>query len=277
MNDIIRLALKEDIGSGDITTRSIVPAKTYATAHICAKDGGVLFGMDVARKVFYTVDKRIKFNEKAKDGSTIIKGQLLAIVSGPAGSIMTAERTALNFIQRLSGVATVSRAYATAVKGTGAKVLDTRKTTPGMRLLEKQAVKAGGCHNHRVGLYDMVLIKDNHLMVEDISSAINKCKTKGFVEVEVKSFAQIEQALKYGADRILLDNMSVADIKKAVKMIKQFNKQNRTKITTEASGGITLRNIRKAALTGVDYISVGAITHSAGSLDIALDIKELCK
>ncbi len=268
IRELIKFTLKEDIGTGDITTKLILPTKSKTTALIIAKEKGILAGVDVAKQVFHLVDKTLRFIPKKRDGDKLIPKTVIATVSGDVRSILTAERIALNFLQHLTGIATQTNQFVKAVKGTKAKILDTRKTIPGLRVLEKHAVKIGGGDNHRFGLYDMILIKSNHIKaVGGIAQAMNRVEMgnrKGLpVEVETKSLAEVKTALSLNAKIIMLDNMSLKDIRKAVKM---------GKAKFEASGGINLRNIQKIAKTGVDYISVGALTHSAPALDISLKI-----
>ena len=270
---IIQLALDEDIGTGDITSRITVPRETMAEGVIVAKSAGVLSGIDVAAAVFREVEPAIVFEPLQANGSTITSGAALARVSGPARGILTAERVALNFMQRLSGVATVTASYVAAVRGTRARIVDTRKTTPGLRLLEKEAVRHGGGHNHRFGLSDGILIKDNHLAAigepDRIAKAVAAARALAphtlIVEVEVTSLDELNQALVAGADAILLDNMPVEEMTAAVQ-------QASGRVILEASGGVTLATVRAIAETGVDLISVGALTHSAPALDISLDV-----
>jgi nicotinate-nucleotide pyrophosphorylase (carboxylating) len=269
---IVDLALAEDIGTGDVTAAATVPADTAATATMLAKQAGVVFGLGVAEAVFQRVDADLQFCSLIEDGDTVEVMTIIATIEGNARSILLGERVALNFIQRLSGVATISSAYAAAIEGTGAKIVDTRKTTPGMRVLEKAAVAAGGASNHRFGLSDGVLIKDNHLAAiggpDRITKAISQARKSAphtlKVEVEVASIDEVRQALAAGADIIMLDNMSVAEMTEAVRLIDR-------QAIVEASGGITLPNVAQVASTGVDLISIGALTHSAPSLDISLD------
>jgi len=263
---LIREALAEDIGPGDVTSQLTVPLVRYARAQLVARTDGILCGIDVCRQVFLTLDHSIRLAPKLKDGARFRKHQILAEVRGRARPILAAERTALNFIQRLSGIASVTRRFVDAVRGTGAAILDTRKTTPGWRVLEKYAVRCGGGTNHRAGLYDMILIKDNHIAAAgSITAAVERCRSSRLpLEVETQSLADVKEALAAGARRILLDNMTVAQLKQAVALVR-----GRAKL--EASGGITLKNVRRVAETGVDYISVGAVTHSAPAADIALD------
>jgi len=267
--DSIILALREDLGSGDITTNAIVPAEMKISANIIAKESGIICGLLIAKLVFLSVDKTIEFTDKAKDGKFVKKGAVVATVKGPARGILTAERTALNFLQRLSGISTMTNKFVKAA-GKGVKILDTRKTTPGLRYLEKYAVKMGGGFNHRLGLYDAVLIKGNHVYIAGgVKTAVDIAKRKyGWVEVEAKTQGQVRDAVASGASRIMLDNMSVADIKRSIKLVRA-SKRN---IEVEASGGVTLKNIRSIAGTGADYISIGALTHSAPALDMNLKV-----
>jgi nicotinate-nucleotide pyrophosphorylase (carboxylating) len=263
---LIRAALAEDIGPGDVTSRLTVPVGQPARARLVARTGGILAGIDVCRQVFLTLDRSARFTPKLKDGDRFRNDQVLAEVVGQARSILAAERTAINFIQRMSGIASATRRLVDAVRGTKVVILDTRKTLPGWRAMEKYAVRCGGGTNHRAGLYDMILIKDNHIAAAgSITTAIERCRSSRLpMEVETRALADVEEAIAAGAKRILLDNMTVAQMKKAVALAR-----GRTKL--EASGGINLKNVRRVARTGVDYISVGAITHSAPAADIALD------
>ncbi len=271
---LIRSALAEDAGRGDITSDALVDSKLSGRAVIAAKNDGVLAGLTVAREVFQTVNRRITFKMLSRDGQRIRKGDKVAVIQGKVKAILTAERTALNFLQRLSGIATLTAQYVQKMKGTKARILDTRKTTPGLRMLEKQAVKAGGGENHRMGLFDMFLIKENHIKVAGgIAEAIRKAKSKRQkekIEVEVRNLSELKEAITATPDWIMLDNMSVRQMKKAVTMI--CSASSRMKI--EASGNINLRNVRKIAQTGVDFISVGALTHSAPALDLTLILME---
>lgn len=262
--------LAEDIGSGDITTLALVPAAAKTNAIIHAKDNGILAGIDVARHVFELLDKDIQFDAKLADGAALTNGSIIAEIKGNAQAILTGERLALNLLQHLSGVATSTHKLSAIAAPFGAKLVDTRKTTPGMRLLDKYAVKAGGGANHRLGLYDAMLIKDNHIQVAGgITEALNRAHdyashmTK--IEIEVESLAGVKEALAGKADVIMLDNMSIADMTEAVKII---NKQ----AVVEASGGISEATLADVAKTGVDVISVGALTHSVKALDISMDI-----
>lgn len=270
IKNLIDLALSEDIGSGDITSQALILGSLTGKAVIVAKQQGIITGLEVAKKVFQSVDSRIVFKYLKKDGERINAGEEIAIIQGKVRSILSAERTALNFLQRLSGIASLTAKYAESVKGTKAKVIDTRKTTPGMRILEKYAVKMGGGENHRMGLYDMVLIKENHIKAAGgISKAVKKARSKcgkRKIEVEVRDFKEVIEASLTETDWIMLDNMNVREMEKAVSLIRSANR----KIKIEASGGVTLKNVRTIALTGVDFISVGALTHSAPALDLSL-------
>ena len=271
------MALREDIGPGDVTSTYFVPADRQARAVALVKAEGVIAGLEVARRVFEKVDQSLKISLTAEDGEHVEHGSKVMSIEGSARSILTAERTALNFLQRLSGVATKTRSFVDAVKGTEAKVLDTRKTTPGWRVLEKYAVLAGGGRNHRMGLYDRAMVKDNHLVAEGalvrLQSAIDQLKDEKpgvEVELEVDTLEQFEAFLGLnGVDYILLDNMSNKELRTAVKM------RNDVTPYLEASGGVNLETIKAIAQTGVDYISVGAVTHSAVALDISLDFQTL--
>ncbi len=264
---IVTLSLKEDIGKGDITTNLIVNDKLKCLAIIKSKDTGVLAGNPIAELVFKKLDSRIKYIQRKKDGDTINPNDIIAEVRGSVRTVLTGERLSLNFLQRLSGIATLSQKFVNKTKGFDVKIIDTRKTTPGLRILEKYAVTVGGCYNHRFGLFDGILIKDNHIQIAgNIEKAVLKVRAKHKnkeIEVETSNINQVREALKSGANIIMLDNMTPDKIKKAVKIID-------SKAMTEASGGINLDNIGEYAKTGVDYISVGVLTHSAKSLDIGL-------
>lgn len=269
--DIIQLALDEDIGGGDITTRCFTDPDRTIEARVVAREACVLAGGAVAVEVFRRVDASLKVSDVVEDGSLLHAGYVAMRVEGRLASILTAERTALNFLQRLSGVATLTRQYVDAIRGTGAVILDTRKTTPGFRLLEKAAVVAGGGTNHRVGLYDMALVKDNHLAagvtLDDLQKSIDRAKAAGVrVEIEADTLDQVRDFLTLnGVDVILLDNMPPEILRQAVAL-------RPPGVKMEASGGVNLKTVRAIAETGVDFISVGAITHSAVAVDLALDI-----
>jgi nicotinate-nucleotide pyrophosphorylase (carboxylating) len=271
---LIDLALAEDIGTGDVTSLYFVPEDRIARAFIVARSEGVVSGVEVAQAVFRAVDAALDVAVLIPDGSRVAAGAMVLRIEGPARSILTAERTALNFLQRLSGVASLARRYVEAVAGTGARILDTRKTTPGYRLLEKAAVVHGGGTNHRIGLYDRAMVKDNHLVAEGgleaLQAAISKLKVERpgvEVELEADRLDQFEAFLRLdGVDHILLDNMSLEEMRRAVAL-----RNGRTLPQLEASGGVNLATVRDIAETGVDFISVGALTHSAPSLDLGLD------
>lgn len=273
---IVDLALDEDIGTGDVTTLATVPAGTHASGIVLAKDTGVVSGIEVARFVFARVDPSVRFEPIVADGDAVTPGTTMVRISGPARSLLTAERTALNLLQRLSGVATLTATYVAATAGTVARIVDTRKTTPGLRLLEKQAVVHGGGSNHRFGLADGVLIKDNHLAAvggpDRITKAIASARAHAphtlRIEVEVATLTEFDDALAAGADIILLDNMDTNTMREAVGRRAAAG----SSALLEASGGITLPRIPEIAATGVDLISVGALTHSAPALDISLDL-----
>lgn len=274
MNELIKKAIKEDLGSGDITTNCLVPKTLRAEAVLIAKEKGVIAGLETAKAVFRYIDAKIRFIPLKKDGAAVKKGEIFARIKGPARGVLSGERLALNYLQRLSGISTLTSKFTELCSGTGAKILDTRKTTPNLRALEKYAVKMGGGTNHRMGLYDAILIKDNHLIAEpDIKKAVEKAKKTGKpVEVEVKNFSELKEALRAMPNRILLDNMTEKKLRKAVKITKEHTNRSGKRIFLEASGGVSLNNIRKIAKTGVDYISVGALTHSPKALDISLEV-----
>jgi len=272
---IVAKALEEDLGQGDITTESLIPTNLQSKASIVMKSRGVLAGIYVAELTFAQVDSSLRFERLVQDGMKVEPGDRVAMVTGKAASILKAERVALNFLQHLSGIATETAKYVTAVSGTEAKILDTRKTTPGLRLFEKYAVKIGGGQNHRQNLAEQVLIKDNHLealraegmtLGEVVRKARENTPLTISIEVEVETVKETKEATAAGADIILLDNMSVAEMKRAVKAAKGYS-------LTEASGGIALNNVRAVAKTGVDFISIGALTHSVTALDISLEME----
>jgi len=272
IEQIIKEALAEDIGKGDLTSNAIIPAKMSAKAKIIAKQNGVICGMLIAEAIFRSLN--VKLIPKVKDGRNVSKGTVIAVLSGPARKILAGERTALNFLQRLSGISTTTSEFVKQCAGTKAIILDTRKTMPMFREIEKYAVKCGGGTNHRMGLNDAILIKDNHTAVlNSIISAIQKAKKAGSVEVEVKNTAELVKALSAGADRVLLDNMNIGHLKKSVEIVKKHNLLGKKKVRTEASGGVNIGNVRQIAKTGVDYISIGALTHSPKALDISLEIE----
>ncbi len=266
---IIERALKEDLGTGDVTSIPIIPSDTHLAGRFLVKEAGTIAGLEIARRVFEQLDQDIDYEIRIRDGSPVEPGDIVARVEGEGPSILMAERVALNFLQRMSGIASMTQRYVKAIAGTNAHILDTRKTVPGLRALDKMAVRIGGGHNHRMGLYDMVLIKDNHIIAAgSIESAVKAVRRDGKqlpIEVEVESFTQLERVLALDVNRIMLDNMSLADMRRAVEI-------TAGRCELEASGGITLESIRAVAETGVDYISVGALTHSVNALDISLDI-----
>jgi len=266
---LIEAALKEDMPHGDITSESIIPADSESEAIILAKEEGVLAGIDVAERVFHKIDPSIVFEKKLNDGQRFRNGQTLATIQGQSISLLKAERTALNFLQRMSGVATTTQNFVQALKGTKTKILDTRKTTPGLRRLEKYAVKMGGGRNHRFSLSDMVLIKDNHLRIvgsvsQAVKSAKEKIKPGVKVEVEATNLEDVQEAVQSGADMIMLDNMSEGAMKEVVKKVKG-------KVPLEVSGKVSLRRVKEIASLGVDFISVGSLTHSYKSVDISIE------
>jgi nicotinate-nucleotide pyrophosphorylase (carboxylating) len=272
VQELIERALAEDVGGGDLTTGAVVPAGARARARIEQREPGVLCGLDVAEAVFRVVDPELRWHPHARDGDRREAG-LAAEVAGPAAAILAGERVALNFLGHLSGIATLTARYVEAVAGTGAVILDTRKTTPGMRALEKQAVAAGGGRNHRAGLYDAILVKENHAALaggvgEAARRAVENAPPGVSVEVECATLAEVEDALAAGAGRLLLDNMGAGDLRRAVELVAD-------RAELEASGGITLENVREVAETGVDFISVGALTHSAPALDVTLVLEPL--
>jgi nicotinate-nucleotide pyrophosphorylase (carboxylating) len=266
--DTIQRALAEDIGAGDATTLSIVPPEATMRGQIIAKQDGIIAGLDVARAAYELLDSAVEFSPQLADGSRVTRAGLLALVSGRTSSLLTAERTALNFLGRMSGIATLTRQFVDAVAGTRAVILDTRKTAPGLRAVDKLAVKLGGGGNHRIGLYDMILIKDNHIdYAGGIEEAVRRAKAarSGLpIEVEARTMNDVRVALSLGVERILLDNMSVEMMAEAVRLT-----NGRAKL--EASGNVTLETVRRIAETGVDFISVGALTHSAKAFDVSFD------
>ena len=267
--NIIYSALEEDIGQGDVTTNLLIPEDRKSKAYCIAKENFVLAGLPFAREVFMILDHSILFKTLYNDGSKVKKGNIIAEISGKTCVILKGERVSLNILQRLSGIATLTNRYVEKTRGLKAKIVDTRKTTPCHRFMEKYAVKVGGGYNHRFGLFDGILIKDNHIKtLGSIKKAVREAK-KGHhlfkIEVEVKNLKELKEAIESGADIIMLDNMSVRDMKEAVKIAKG-------RVMLEASGNISLENVREVAETGVDLISVGALTHSAPAVDISLKI-----
>ena len=272
MQELIDRALAEDLGRGDVTTEAVVSRGARGRARLEQRAPGVPAGVKVAEAVFRRVDHGLRWHAHAQEGRWREPG-LVAEVAGAAGAILAGERVALNFLGRLSGIATLTAAYVRAVEGTGARILDTRKTTPGMRALEKEAVLAGGGHNHRIGLFDAVLVKENHaVLAGGVGAAARRAVASApgglLVEVECATLAEVEEALEAGVRRLLLDNMSPAELRRAVSVV-----AGRAEL--EASGGVTLESVRQIAETGVDFISVGALTHSAPALDVALELEPL--
>ena len=265
---IIRQALDEDIGNGDVTSNSIVPADAQMAGQIIAKQAGVIAGLDVAQVAYDLFNTRVSFQARVEEGEAVENRQVVAVVSGLARSLLTVERTALNFLGRMSGIATLTRRFVEAVSGTQAIILDTRKTSPGLRLVDKLAVTRGGGGNHRIGLYDMILIKDNHIdFAGSLSEAVHRARaaqTGLEIEVEARTLADVAEALDCGIERILLDNMSLAMMAEAVRL-------SAGRARLEASGNVNLDTVRRIAETGVDYISIGALTHSAPVLDLSFD------
>jgi len=273
IKDILINALAEDIGIRDITTDAIIPSDKFVNAALLAKEDCVICGLGEARVVFELRDKRIKFIPLAKEGAWVKKGRTIARISGKARSILTAERVALNFLSLLSGIATATREYVEAAKPRKVKIIDTRKTIPGLRILEKYAVRIGGGFNHRLSLDEMVMVKDNHLKVIGGHKNLTQLGRRYKSEIEVEDLAGFKDALKLNPDIIMLDNMSIKNMKKAVSIRNNLSsKTNRPAPKLEASGNITLKNVKKVASCGVDMISVGALTHSVKSVDISLEI-----
>jgi nicotinate-nucleotide pyrophosphorylase (carboxylating) len=271
----IRLWLEEDIGSGDITTMTTIPLDQQSKGILHVKEAGILAGIPVAEAVFRVVDPMLVFKPLQSDGDEIVKGTVLAEVEGSTRSILLGERLALNLMQRLSGIATLTRQYVAALEGLPVRLVDTRKTTPGHRTLEKYAVRVGGGHNHRFGLYDAVMIKDNHIkgsggIAQAVSAARSQIPHTMKIEVEVEGFAQLQEAMEANADIIMLDNMKPEDMRQAVRIMKEKTPH----ILVEASGNVNLQTIKAIAETGVDVISVGRLTYSVQALDISLDLNE---
>ncbi len=270
LDPLLEHFLREDWAWGDLTSTLIVPPDAMGRAELLFKQAGVVAGLPVVERIFQLVDSELDFKSLAKDGDRLEKGAIAAEIRGSARSLLMAERVALNLLQRMSATATMARTYADAIEGTGTQLLDTRKTTPGLRLLEKYAVRVGGGRNHRFGLADAIMIKDNHIEIAgSLPEAVRRARLGApmtvRIEVETESLAMVREALDAGADIIMLDNMDPDTMREAISLIDG-------RATTEASGGITLATLRRVAETGVDFISVGALTHSALSLDISLDL-----
>ncbi len=276
---LIDEALREDIGSGDITTEAIVPPGLMAEGSLVAKEEGVISGLFLAEEVFKRVDVSLEFSALVREGGKVKGGKKIAQVKGQARAILKGERTALNFLGRLCGISTLTAKFVEAIAGTQARILDTRKTTPGWRRLEKYAVRKGGGLNHRFGLYDMVLVKDNHIdLLGGISQAIrgsldNPLWKGKEVEVEIRNLRELKEVLSLGVERVMLDNFSLSQIREAMEIVLKLKGRDRPRV--EVSGGVNLKNVREIAQTGVDYISVGALTHSARALDISLILRKV--
>ncbi len=271
---LVEQSLNEDVGKGDVTTQAVVGEEQQATGRLISKDDMVVAGLDAAVEVFRLLDRQLVANIEKPDGSTLVSGDQPAVLRGKARALLTGERVALNLLQRLTGIATLTRKFVDAVKGTGAEILDTRKTTPGLRALEKYAVKVGGGRNHRLNLSEAILIKENHIRMaggvrQAIASARQARAHDQILEVEVTSIDELRAALEESPDAILLDNMAPTPLRRAVELARARH----SKILLEASGGITLLNVRQYAETGVDWISVGALTHSAPAADLSLEIE----
>jgi len=273
LDRLIQEALNEDIGSGDITTNALIPDALESSATMVAKADGIVAGMEVAEAVFHSLSPQVVWNPLVQDGDSIVKGTLLVELSGPFRALLSGERLALNFLQRMSGIATLTSLFVAQTAVYGTKILDTRKTVPGLRLLDKYAVKAGGGENHRIGLYDMVLIKDNHIKVAGgIRNAVEQIRSQVpaniQIEVETTTMEEVLEALAMRVDIIMLDNMTNAQMKACVETI-----NHRAKV--EASGNMNLERVKEVAATGVDFISIGALTHSVTALDISMNIKPI--
>lgn len=270
--EIVSRALREDLGGGDLTSLHFIPASARATARLVAKQTGVLCGIEVAREVFRQAGRGLRFRVRIADGRGVRPGTCCAEIGGSARAILSAERTALNFVQRLSGIATLTSEFVRAVRGTGASICDTRKTTPGLRVLEKYAVRCGGGRNHRFGLFDAVMLKENHLALStgDLKAVLRRVRKKAaFVSIEAQSWKDVERGERLPVDIVLLDNLPPPVMRRAVKRLRR----SRPDLLIEASGGVTLANVRAVARTGVDRISVGRLTHSAPALDFSLDVE----
>lgn len=269
LDKILEIALEEDFPQGDITSESCIPSRSYSEAVFLAKEGGALAGIDVAKRVFEKIDSRLEFEKSFEDGQEFTGGDILARVKGNSVAILKGERTALNFLQRMSGIATKTRKFVQALEGAKTKILDTRKTTPGLRMLEKYAVRMGGGENHRLNLSEMVMIKDNHIKIvggvsEAVKRARKKVKKTVKIEVETQSLDEVKEAVESGADIVMLDNMPLEIMREVVTWVKG-------KVPVEVSGEVVLEKIRDIASLGVDFISVGSLTHSYKSLDISLE------
>ena len=280
---IVRAAIAEDLGAGDRTVAALALDRRPAQGVILAKQAGVLSGIDAAARVFAAVDPELQFTPRLSNGAKLEEGSLVGRVRGPVGPMLSAERTALNFLQRLSGVASLTARFVARVDGSGVAILDTRKTTPGLRILEKEAVRHGGGRNHRFGLYDAIMVKENHITAAGgVREALSRVIAHNRVSrppleviVEIDDPALLESALADGVNQILLDNLAPFEVAEAVETIRRYNESRpaRERIRVEVSGGVTLENVRDYAIPGVDFISVGALTHSAPALDLSLDLQ----
>ena len=275
-HNLLRSSLAEDIGSGDITTETVVPATQRARGDVIAKAPLILAGIELFAEVFLLLDPTARADIRSHDGEELVPGQTPACLTASARALLTGERVALNLLQRLSGVATLTRRFVLAIAGTSAQIVDTRKTTPGLRMLEKYAVRVGGGHNHRKDLSEAVLIKENHIrLAGGVAAALQAAQAaKGrakWIEIEVTNLEELRDALAHGADMVLLDNMSPPLVRQAVEQVRSYDQSR--KIRTEASGGITLGNVREFAEAGVDWISIGALTHSAPAMDLSFEIE----
>jgi nicotinate-nucleotide pyrophosphorylase (carboxylating) len=269
LDRVVAVALAEDVGEGDLTTDGVVPAAARCRAELLVKEAGVLCGVTAAARVFQTLEPAVAVEPLVEEGARLDGPAAVARLEGPARAVLTGERTALNLLGRLSGIATLTSRYVGTVAGTRAKILDTRKTTPGLRALERYAVRCGGGRNHRFGLHDAILLKENHLRIAGgirAATAALGDRNGTFLEVEAETLDEVREAIEAGVDRILLDNMSVQDVRRAVELAAG-------RVPLEASGGITLDNVRAYAETGVDFVSVGALTHGARSLDVSLEVE----
>lgn len=272
VREIIRIALEEDIGNGDITTAFLIPEDSESRALIIAKGNFVVAGIPFIKEVFSFFDREVRFNVFINDNSKVMKGDVIAEVSGRTRVLLSGERVSLNLLQRLSGIATLTNMFVEKIRGLHAKIVDTRKTTPGLRFMEKYAVRVGGGNNHRFGLFDGILIKDNHIeAVGSITEAL-RLASEGHhlakIEVEVENLKDLKEAVEGGSDIVMLDNMSIQDMKEAVNIVRTLKKN----VILEASGNVSLENVREVAETGVDLISIGALTHSATAVDISMKI-----
>lgn len=275
LDRIVRIALEEDLGSGDLTSELTLEPQSESEGIILARGGGVMAGMPAAEQVFLHVEPRVVLTPMVAEGESFRRGEVLAHIAGPTRGILAGERVSLNMLQRLSGIATQTRRYVEAVEGTGVTILDTRKTTPGLRELEKYAVRKGGGANHRMGLYDGILIKENHVhaaggvaeALERIQKGLAGAGSRFLIVVEISTLEQAREGLAGGADRLLLDNMKPQEMAELVSMVRSSERED---VQLEASGSITLKNVREVAETGVDYISIGALTHSVKAVDISL-------